>query len=636
MCAISGIISQIAAYQRRDFLIPILSAMTKRGPDGTQIEVLANEGCFGHNRLSIIDLSERAKQPMWDTTSRYCLTFNGEIYNYQALRRELVSLGHLFRTESDSEVLIEAFAEWGISSLARFVGMFAFAVWDKQECQLYLARDRMGEKPLYYAPIDGSFQKGLVFASELKGLIQYPWVERTLSMTALNHYLSFNYTSTADAIFQGVYKLPPASYLQYDLKTHQYKVREYWSLAECFHQKLTISFAKAQEQLEILLAEVIKDKLIADVPLGAFLSGGIDSATIVSEMCRYQSDQVNTYSIGFPEKSYSELALSQKTARYLKVNHQTRTIVPDFSTLLPKLIYAFDEPFADTSLIPTYLLCAFAREKVTVSLSGDGGDELFGGYITYQADRYHQFMQYLPASFRKMLIKLSKLLSASFNKVSFDYKAKQFLCGSLLDSQNAHLSWREIFSADQKKSLFHSDYTALSMHSTKEESLRWFQDVSGCHYLDQAMYVDMKTWLVDDILVKVDRASMAHSLEVRAPFLDHRLVEFAAKIPVDYKIQKKNGKRILKNKSTRRLPPHVFRQPKRGFNSPVSSWLSHELFDIAYEVTTGTYLSQWFNKTAIEKMWVEHRKGVCDHGHRLFNLLCLGLWCQSYLKGVVS
>lgn len=631
MCAISGIISQIPDYRQAAHLRPILAAMIQRGPDQTEIEILENQGCFGHNRLSIIDLNERAKQPMWDHSYRYCLSFNGEIYNFQSLRQELVQLGHQFRTESDSEVLIQAWSEWGIASVNRLVGMFVFAVWDKKYQQLYLVRDRMGEKPLYYAPIRQSFQNGLVFASELKGLIQYPFIEKILSMTALSHYLSFNYTSTEDSIFKDIYKLPPASFLQYNLNTHKYNIKEYWSLAECFHHKLTISFEEAEKQFDHLLAEAVNGKMVADVPLGAFLSGGIDSAVIVNCMRRNNARQVNTYSIGFQEKTYNELALSQKTAEYLGVNHQTKIVTPNIQNLLPHLIYTLDEPFADTSSIPTYLLCAFARKFVTVSLSGDGGDELFGGYLTYQADRYCKFMQHLPIAIRKILLKMSKHLPTSFNKVSLDYKIKQFLRGSLLDIKNAHLSWREIFSPDQKKSLFHSDYSELLLYDSKETSLRRFQDVADCHYLDQAMYVDMKTWLVDDILVKVDRASMAHSLEVRTPFLDHRLVEFAAKIPVHYKIRSNNGKHIIKTSHAKRLPKHVLRQAKKGFNSPVSYWLSHELFDMAYEMTTSICLSQWFNKSVIEKMWIEHKKGVCDNGHRLFNLLCLAFWCQCYL-----
>ena len=632
MCAITGIISSISTYNPLQLLLPMLAAMRHRGPDDSAQEIFNHYGCFGHNRLAILDLSERAKQPMWDAKHRYCLTFNGEIYNYRIIRQELQQLGHVFHTESDSEVLIEAWVEWHVASIQRFVGMFAFAIWDSQDQQLYMVRDRMGEKPLYYAPIGGHFNHGVVFASELKGLLQYPFIAKSLSMTALSHYLSFNYTATEDCIFEGIYKLPSASYFQYDLKTRQHTVNEYWSLAACFHNKLNISFFEAQEHLTELMAEAVSQQSVADVPLGAFLSGGIDSSTIVAEMCHNRPQQVRTYSIGFKEKTYSELALSEKTARWLGVQYQSKIVTPDIGQLLPKLAQVFDEPFADTSIIPTYLLCAFAGEQVTVSLSGDGGDELFGGYLTYQADRYYQAMQHVPLRLRKWLIQLSHYLPTSFAKVSLDYKIKQFLRGSLLNAQQAHVSWREIFTQAQKQHLFGSELNEQISKNTMERPLRWFGDVADCHYLDQAMYVDMKTWLVDDILVKVDRTAMANSLEVRAPFLDHRFVEFAARLPIEYKIQGSNGKRILKASQQKKLPPHVLRQPKRGFNSPISHWLSNALYPMAYEITTDSALIQWFDKDIIEKMWFEHRNKRCDNSHRLFNLLCLGLWCQCYLK----
>lgn len=605
--------------------------MIHRGPDGTKIEMLENAGCIGHNRLSIIDLNSRAEQPMWDTSRRFCLSFNGEIYNFKSLRKTLRQQGVQFYTESDSEVLVQAWAKWEINSLPHLVGMFAFALWDNKLQQLYLVRDRMGEKPLYYAPIKNNFKNGIVFASELKGLIKYPFIEKNISMTALSHYLSFNYTRTEDAIFQNIYKLPPASILQYNLKTDELNTKEYWSLSSHFNNKMHLSFEDAKNQLMGLLSETIKEKMIADVPLGAFLSGGIDSATIVNHMARNHTRTVNTYSIGFKEKSYNELPLSQLTANYLRTNHQTRIVTPTIRDLIPQIVSSFDEPFADTSLIPTYFLCAFGRQFITVSLSGDGGDELFGGYATYQADRYHRYFRHLPLFFKNKLMRWGRRIPTSFNKVSFDYKIKQFLYGNLLDFENAHLSWREVFSEEHKKLIFRPYLHEVFNYDVRELSRRWFKDVENCHYLDQAMYVDMKTWLVDDILIKVDQTSMSHSLEVRAPFLDHRLVEFAAKLPIDYKIYRSNGKRILKESHKDQLPQFLFHKAKKGFNCPVSYWLTHELYEMAYEITTRSQMSHWFNMGEIEKLWFEHLKGVCDNGYRLFNLFCLGLWCQAYV-----
>src|SRR3990167_8852595 len=610
----------------------MLRVMISRGPDGTQTARLPQYGCLGHNRLAVIDLQARAAQPMWDHAHRYCLTFNGEIYNYRELRQTLSKLGHPFHTTADSEVLIQAWAEWGVEAIERLQGMFAFAIWDALTQKLFLVRDRMGEKPLYYAPIQQHFQNGLIFASELKGLLPHPFLKKSLSATALNHYLSFNYTSTADSIFQGIHKLPPASYLIYDANTYKVAIKAYWSLADCFRNKASMNFVEAQEALSQLLADIVKETMVADVPVGAFLSGGVDSAVIAGHMQHNHTQQVRTYSIGFQEKTYSELPLSQQTASYLGTHHTAQSMTPDTLKLLSQWAVTFDEPFADASWIPMYFLCALAKNEVTVSLSGDGGDELFGGYTTYQADRYHRWLRYSPQLFKKGLHKLSHYLPTSFGKVSLDYKIKQFLRGNLLGAERAHLCWREIFSQEQKQSLLREDRHEWLTYSVCDTALSYFQEVSDCHYLDQAMYVDMKTWLVDDILVKVDRAAMAHGLEVRAPFLNHRLVEFAASMPVHYKIKGKQGKRILRHSHEKCVQATILHQPKSGFNSPISNWLQYELYEMAYDVTTSAFLSQWFNRQAIEKMWFEHRRGVCDNGHRLFNLFCLGLWYQHYVK----
>lgn len=611
-------------------LILMLNAMRHRGPDGTHIETLGQQGCFGHNRLAIIDLHDRAKQPIWDSSRRYCLSFNGEIYNFKSLRNELTSLGHRFQTQSDSEVLIQAWAQWRTHTINRLVGMFAFAIWDKSEGELYLVRDRMGEKPLYFAPLKQDFKNGILFASELKGLIQHPLIPKSLSLTALNHYLSFGYTPTEECIFDGIYKLPPAKYLKYNLNTLTLCTIEYWTLSKFFKQKLEIDFRTAKQQLAQLLSDTVKHELNSDVPLGAFLSGGIDSASIVHQIKKNTTQKIYTFTIGFKEKTFSELKESAQTARHLGVEHHASIISSKEISTLSKIICSFDEPFSDTSLIPTYHLCEFAKNHVTVSLSGDGGDELFGGYITYHADRYHRLAQLSPFRLRKLLYGLSRYFPTSLNKISLDYKIKQFLRGCLLEQNRAHLGWREIFTEEHKNLLCDDQF--LGLQDPKESLLKWFCDVKKCHYLDQAMYVDIKTWLVDDILTKVDRASMAHSLEVRSPFLDHRIVEFAAKLPINYKIIGRKSKRILKAIHADSLPHQLLNRSKKGFNCPISHWLNHELYEQAYETTTSHHLTRWFKKSAIEKMWIEHRQGLCNNGYRLFNLLCLGIWCREYLK----
>lgn len=616
MCAITGIISLIPEYKNPTLLQPILSKMRHRGPDGTAIEKLS-DGCFGHNRLSIIDLHVRSKQPMWDHSHRYCVTLNGEIYNYRELKKELLVLHHSFTTESDTEVLVEAWAEWGVSSISKLVGMFAFAIWDDALKQLYLVRDRMGEKPLFYAPIQNNFHYGIVFSSILRGLTQYPFIQKNISLSALDHYLSFGYTATHDCIYKDIYKLSPASCLQYDLHTKKVCIKPYWILSDFFKDKKKRHFLQAKEELHFLLGRAVQQQSLADVPLGAFLSGGIDSSSIVANM----SNTVHTFGFGFQEKTYSEIENSKAVAAYLQAPHHTRFFSRENCAELKNIIAVLDEPFSDNSMLPTYFLSRFAKQNVSVCLSGDGGDELFGGYATYQADRYYQWMRYLPLFARKQMNSLVNHLPVSFNKVSFDYKIKRFMRGCLLNAMDAHLHWRVIFDAQDKAALLK---TQLITKDSQEDK-NWFNDVSDCHYLDQAMYVDMKTWLVDDILVKADSASMAHSLEVRAPFLDHRIVEFAASLPVSYKFKK----RILKKSQQNKLPAFVFRQSKKGFNSPISHWLLTTLRKIAEETLFGEALSKWCNQEYIKKLWLEHEKGVCDNSYRLFNLLCLGLWLQG-------
>lgn len=403
----------------------------------------------------------------------------------------------------------------------------------------------------------------------------------------------------------------------------------FWKLSRFFNDKSSLSFVDATEKLNDLLADSVAQQRVSDVPLGAFLSGGIDSSTIAKKMSEQSSNQIHTFSIGFQHKTYSELRQSQMVANQLAVAHHAKIIGPTILTDMQKIINTFDEPFADTSLIPTYYLCQYAREHITVSLSGDGGDELFGGYETYQADRYHHRMASLPPALKKILLFSSNHLPTSFNKVSLDYKIKKFSRGLMLSSNNAHLSWREHFDDIEKMLLLKGGLKELMVKD--ETDFNWFQDVPYCHYLDQAMYVDMKTWLVDDILVKVDRASMAHSLEVRAPFLDHRIVEFAASLPIAYKIKGWQGKRVLKSSQENHLPNKIIYQSKKGFNSPVSHWLKNELYLMGREITLSNKLSNWFNLSTIEALWVAHQKGTCDNGYRLFNLMCFGLWCEKYL-----
>lgn len=599
--------------------------LVHRGPDAEGIHIAGPLG-LGHRRLSIIDLSAAGNQPMSDHTGQYWIVFNGEIYNFQELRDELLKLGAHFRTRTDTEVILEAYKQWGTQCLERFNGMFAFALWDGRAQQLMLARDRLGEKPLYYYALpDG----GIIFASELKALRADPAVPDQINIKALSHYLSLNYTLTAESILQGVKKLEAAHYMMVE-RGKPVRATRYWDLAAHFHNKRHFrSEAEAAEALSALIEDAVKLRMIADVPLGAFLSGGIDSSTIVAAMCRLRAPSENhTFSIGFREKSYSELPEARFVADYLKVSHHEKIVDADMAALLPRIVWHADEPFADTSMIPMYFLAEQARQLVTVCLSGDGADEIFAGYETYTADKIHNFTRRLPAWVVKMTERsVNTLVPVSFDKVSLDYKLRQFLKGQAFEPIRAHYSWRTIFSEEEKRALL-PDYRAqLSEADPFEYFRKYHQEVAGCHYIDQAMYVDIKTWLVDDILLKVDRSTMAHSLEARVPMLDHRLVEFAASLPVELKLKGFEKKYLLKKAQQGYLPDMTLRRRKRGFNAPVSHWLYTTLGNFCAKLTVpGTNGWAAFNSEFINSLYQAHEGRRQDNSLKLLSLINYHLW----------
>lgn len=650
MCGIVGSLNWFT--KDNETLIQCMASMlAHRGPDSEKV-VSLGPLVLGHRRLSIIDISPLSNQPMCDNTGRFWIVYNGELYNFKTLKTELLNLGHHFTTNSDTEVILEAWKRFGVDCLQKFVGMFAFALWDKQDQSLFIARDRMGEKPLYYSiqparagggweTANGEWRSAssnvsynIVFASEMKALTLHPSISSNINHQALSQFLSLNYILTDTCILQGVEKLAPAHYLLLK-RGKKPEIRSYWDLHVQFQNKTRwASKARASERLQDLLQDSVNGQMISDVPLGAFLSGGVDSSSIVSAMTEATPAQhIKTFSIGFHEPSYNELAESQKMAQHLKVDHYTQFIDADMMRMLPHIIQKTDEPFADSSMIPTYFLAEFARQQVKVSLSGDGGDELFAGYETYTADKLYRYMQLMP----KPMLKLGQTLvekywPVSHNKVSLDYKLKHFLKGCLLDFQRAHYSWRCIFSESEKANLLRDDIKSeILQHDPYLSFAKYFTDVSTLHPLDQASYVDIKTWMVDDILVKVDRLSMAHSLEVRAPFLNHHLVEFAASLPVDWKMQFFQKKHILKLSQKTRLPNSVLNGAKKGFNAPISPWFSGKLQDFARERTLdNTFLTQWINRGALEQLWTEHKNQKRDHGLKLFGLLCLGLWFENH------
>ena len=636
MCGIAGILSW-DRIPSEALIRAMTQEMSLRGPDAEGIYVNQHIG-LGHRRLAIIDTSDAGTQPLFDTSGCLCIVFNGEIYNYQELKANLSKKGVNFRTNTDTEVILEAYKIWGEDCLSHLNGMFAFAIWDITNQSLFLARDRLGEKPLFYSILPGG---DLIFASELKALLRTPYINQKICYQALGQYLSLGYTLAPLSMIEGVNKLEPAHALSIN-RDRKLKKWEYWSLAPHFSNKRNIGEKQAKEELQELIYSAVEMRMISDVPLGAFLSGGVDSSTLVAGMTHLsrktnQSTQsIRTFSTGFQEKSYSELNEAAATAKFLGVHHLQQIISPAVSKDINQIFYAADEPLADNSLIPMFYLSEFAKKHVTVSLSGDGGDELFGGYETYSADIYHNKLNWIPNPLIKITQSIFDIcVPVSFNKVSFDFKMRRFLSGLLLPFQQAHYSWRQLLTPEQlKKLLVPAIRERVFEHDPFTEFQRKFQDVKDCHYLDQAMYVDIKTWLPDDILVKADRSSMAHSLELRCPFLDHRLVEFAASLPVALKITRLKKKYILKESQRENLPNTILDRPKKGFNAPISSWLKKELRDVFItNVMESASMEQFFSREYLELLLSNHMKASEDNSFGLYAILALQTWIDRHVRG---
>jgi len=630
MCGICGQLSWGEPPDRA--LVERMNArLAHRGPDGSGVTSVGPV-VLGHRRLAIIDLSSAGGQPMADLCGEFWITFNGEIYNFKELRAELAGRGARFQSRSDTEVIIEAYKMWGVEAVARLHGMFAFALWDNRAGVLLLARDRLGKKPLYFH-VDPHGR--ITFASEMKALCEDATLRRVINPRAFGQYLSLGYTLTSDSILQDVHKLRPGHLLVCSRGQPPLQ-QSYWDLPSHFLGPAACRTPEdAAEALRALVDDAVRVRLMSDVPLGAFLSGGIDSSTIVASMAQtLPRNDVHSFSVGFEEASYGELDEARFVAGTLGIVHRDMVARPDAASLLPVMTYQADEPFADTSMIPTYLLSEFTRRHVTVSLSGDGGDELFGGYETYVADTLHHLTRRVPAPLVRSIATIADhFVPVSFAKVSADYKLRQFLSGHGYSDARAHYHWRTIFSEDEKRQLLSPPiWREVSCHDPFEEFQRFDRDVKGCHYLNRASYVDIKTWLADDILVKVDRASMAHGLEVRAPFLDHRVVEFAASLPADWKLRGLRKKFVLKASQAGRLPDRTIHRRKQGFNAPVSHWLMSALSQ-RVEQLAGTGGSDLFDARFVRQLWDDHLQRRRDNGLKLLVLINFQLWSTHFEPG---
>ncbi len=596
-----------------------------RGPDH-QGAWQADDLFLSFARLSIIDLNPHSHQPFRSVDERYAIVFNGEIYNFQELRVQLEVLGQRFHTQSDTEVLLYALATWGLEALPKLRGMFVFAFYDRAKRYLVLARDRMGKKPLYY-----HYQPGLfAFASEPKALWQHPDIPKRLSLPAMAAYLMLDYVPTPLSIGEGIYRLEGGHYLEvHDGKPHEPKA--YWE--PCFKKEPTPPFAEAMTHLDQLLSKATRLRLIADVPLGVFLSGGIDSSIVAYYAQQHSPRPVQTFSIAFAEKSYDESSYARLVAQHLGTEHHEEHLSAQKAlNLLDEVLPLLDEPFADASIIPTYYLSQITRRKVTVVLGGDGGDELFAGYPTFIAD-YYQFLGFwLSPTLANFLGRLATtLLPPSDKNISLDFQIRQFLQGFTGPTLERHTRWLASFLPSDLKKLLKPDvYAALKppLEAPLLFALMPYMDrLEGLDRFSQIVYLYYKTYLQDDILFKVDRASMYNSLEVRAPFLDRDVVDFVTALPRSYKQQGRQTKYILKKLFRGRLPDEVLFRPKKGFGLPLPQWLRKELKPmVEAQLLTP---DPWLEPTYIRALWEAHQRRAANHRKRLWNLYVLKYFMRT-------
>ena len=595
-------------------------SLIHRGPDqqGTYESECVSLGAV---RLKIIDL-QAGDQPMISEDGNTVLVFNGEIYNHRELRAELESRGDKFKTNSDTEVVLRAFLRWDKDCFARLRGMFAIAVWSRDARRLVLARDRLGIKPLYFNLRGGE----LYFGSELKTIFAHPEFKRELDFTGLHYYLSLNYVPCPHTLVRGIEKLPPGHLLEW--QDGDVEMEAYWRLR--FEPQKEKSLEGAQEELDSLLRESVRDHLISDVPLGIWLSGGVDSSTILHYTRELCASRVKTFSVSFAGRSFDETSYIRDIASRYDTEHHELDVSPslDLPAAIEELAYYSDEPFADAGALPVWFLSALSRKHVTVALSGEGADELFGGYITYAADRYAAQAQSVASPIRRGLLGLLRYWPVSNDKISLEYRVKRFLEGTLLPGDEAHTYWNGSFSAAQQaqfvlqrngasaRNLFDSDLPAA--------------DENGS--LNRYLAFDQRYYLSDDILQKVDRMSMAHSLEVRPPFLDHRIVEFAARLPERMKIDGRRHKVVLKGLMQDKLPASVLRRSKTGLDIPTHDWLRGTLRPLLMDTLSTAALdeSNLFRRESIEFFIKEHMERRANLGYHLWGLLILFLWIRHW------
>ena len=627
MCGIAGIFD---FRGRREFDADLVSRMNEsqfhRGPDEGGIH-LEPGVALAHRRLSIIDLSS-GQQPMFSADGSICLVYNGEIYNFQTLAEELKSRGYIFQTRCDTEVIIYAWQEWGEGCVDHFRGMFAFALYDRNRQSLFLARDRLGIKPLFYSVLT---EGQVVFGSELKALKQHPKLSRKVNPKAIEDYFAFGYVPEPDTIYSGTHKLLPGHSMLFVRGQSEPAQREYWDLR--FVPEASANEAELQMQLIERLREAVDIRMVAEVPLGAFLSGGVDSSAVVAMMAQLQDEPVNTCAIGFDVKQFDETEYANKIARRYQTNHFEHRVESDDFALLDVLADLYDEPYADSSAIPTYRVCELARKKVTVALSGDGGDEHFAGYRRYRWHMNEEALRSrLPLGLRRPIFGALGRIYPKADWAPRVFRAKTTFQALARNSVEAYMHTVSHTSEEQRGTLFSAELKrALQGYRAVEVMFHHAERAGTDDALSLIQYLDTKTYLVGDILTKVDRASMAHSLEVRVPMLDHKFLDWAATVPSSFKLRGQEGKYLLKKALQPYLPEEVLYRPKMGFGVPLAKWFRGPLKDrLRASVAQGGLVETGlFQPEYLEQLVSQHQSGMRDHSTILWALMMF----EATMKG---
>lgn len=628
MCGIAGWINlkQSKENHTESVLHSMCERIVHRGPNSEGLW-LDDTVALGMRRLSIIDL-HTGDQPVFNCDKSVIVMMNGELYNYREVRAELEEKGHTFVTKSDTEILPHLYEEYGENLVDHLNGMYAFSLWDTRKKKLIIARDRFGEKPLYYGVFDGK----LIYASEPKAMLAHPSVNAKLDSDALRHYLSYDYVPAPMSIYRGISKLPAAHMIV--VENGEIQTRRYWNMSWSATQ--TGSIDDKAVELRDLLSDAVRMRLVSDVPLGILLSGGIDSSTVAAFATQHATERVKTFSIGFEEDSFDESRYARQVAKHLDTEHyEEKLSATTAGDLISEIGTWLDEPLSDGSLIPTFLLAQFVRKHVTVALGGDGGDELFAGYPMYYAHTVAAKYARVPSFLRKGFIEpVVKRLPVSTKNMSFDYKAKRFVRGANLDTVERHHSWFGSFSLEEQNQLLAPKILAASDDDIYRGPRELLALCDATTEIEQMQFLDINYYMAEDILTKVDRAAMAVSLETRAPFLDPRVGQFAASLPLEYKLNGKSGKHILKQAMADLLPANILHRPKKGFGIPIAEWLKGRLNPLMHDLLAPVRLKEQgiFNAGYVQQLITEHERGTASHHKQLWTLLVFQLWYDNFLQ----